>query len=107
MGLVDAYEDYNCFGEVSFFVASKVSKWNKVQQLSFCVKVKKTATETFEILKSAYGEERSSRISVFECHIRFREVLEEMIGINKETVRTILVEDLKKKKVCALFLLIC
>jgi hypothetical protein len=27
--LVDAYEEYNCFGEVSFFVVSKVSKWNK------------------------------------------------------------------------------
>jgi hypothetical protein len=24
----------------------------------FCVKLKKTATETFEMLKSAYGEER-------------------------------------------------
>jgi hypothetical protein len=29
--LVDAYEDYNCFGEVSFFVLLKVSKWNKEQ----------------------------------------------------------------------------
>jgi hypothetical protein len=36
--LVDAHEDYNCFGEV-------------------CVKLKKTATETFEVLKSAYCEE--------------------------------------------------
>jgi hypothetical protein len=26
--LFDAYEDYNCFGEVSFFVVSNVSKWN-------------------------------------------------------------------------------
>jgi hypothetical protein len=33
--LVDAYEDYNCFGEVSFFVVSKVSKWNKEQRLNF------------------------------------------------------------------------
>jgi hypothetical protein len=29
--LVDAYEDYNCFGEISFFVMLKVSKWNKEQ----------------------------------------------------------------------------
>jgi hypothetical protein len=29
--LVEAYENYNCFGEVSFFVMSKVSKWNKEQ----------------------------------------------------------------------------
>jgi hypothetical protein len=25
--LADAYEDYSCFGEVSFFVVLKVSKW--------------------------------------------------------------------------------
>jgi hypothetical protein len=25
--------------------------------ITFCVKLKKTATETFEMLKSAYGEE--------------------------------------------------
>jgi hypothetical protein len=30
-------------------------------------------------------------------------LLEEMTGINRETVRKILVEDLKKKKVCARF----
>jgi hypothetical protein len=24
--LVDSYEDYNCFGEVSFFIVSKVSE---------------------------------------------------------------------------------
>jgi hypothetical protein len=33
--LVDAYEDYNCFGEVTFYVVLKVSKWNKEQRLSF------------------------------------------------------------------------
>jgi uncharacterized metal-binding protein len=54
--LVDAYEDYNRFTKVSFFVVSKVSKWNKAA-IRFCVKLKKTATETFEMLKSAYGEE--------------------------------------------------
>jgi hypothetical protein len=29
--LVDAYGDYNCFGEVSFSIVTKVSKWNKQQ----------------------------------------------------------------------------
>jgi hypothetical protein len=29
--LAVAYEDYSCFGEVSFFIMSKVSKWNKEQ----------------------------------------------------------------------------
>jgi hypothetical protein len=33
--LVDAYEDYICFGEVSCSVISVVSKWNKDQWLSF------------------------------------------------------------------------
>jgi hypothetical protein len=33
--LVDAYEDYSCFDEVSIFIMLKVSKWNKEQQLSF------------------------------------------------------------------------
>jgi transposase len=96
--------------------------------IKFCVKLKKTATETFEMLKSAYGEECLSRTIVFEWHKRFKEervslqdderkgrpstsrteeskeviqkclpedrtlslrVLEEMAGINKETVRKI------------------
>jgi hypothetical protein len=33
--------------------------------IKFCVKLKKTATETFEMLKRAYGEECLSRTSVF------------------------------------------
>jgi hypothetical protein len=33
--LVDAFEDYNWFGEVSFFVVSNVSKWNKEQRINF------------------------------------------------------------------------
>jgi NADH:ubiquinone oxidoreductase subunit C len=66
--LVDAYEDYNHFGEGSFTVMSNVSKWNK-----FCVKLKKTATESFEMLKSMYGEECLLRTSVFEWHESFKE----------------------------------
>jgi hypothetical protein len=41
--------------------------------IKFCVKLKKTATETFEMLKSMYGEDCLSRTSVFEWHIRFKE----------------------------------
>jgi hypothetical protein len=33
--LIDGYEDYNCFGEVNFFIVSTVSKCNKEQRLSF------------------------------------------------------------------------
>jgi hypothetical protein len=46
--LVDAYEDYSCFSEVSVFVMSKVSKWNRAV-IKFCVRLKKTGTETFEM----------------------------------------------------------
>jgi hypothetical protein len=34
--------------------------------IKFCVKRKKTATETFEMFESAYGEECLSRTSVSE-----------------------------------------
>jgi hypothetical protein len=40
--------------------------------IKFCVKLKKTATETFEILRSACGE-KCLRTSVFEWHRRFKE----------------------------------
>jgi hypothetical protein len=63
--LVDAYDDYNCFGEGSF-------KTEQGVMFQFCVKLKKTATETFEMLKSAYGEECLLRTSLFECHKRFK-----------------------------------
>jgi hypothetical protein len=35
---------------------------------NFCVKLKKTATRTSEMLKRAYGEECLSRTSVFQLH---------------------------------------
>jgi hypothetical protein len=40
--------------------------------IKFCVKLKKTVTETLEMLKSAYGEECLSRTSVCEWHKMFR-----------------------------------
>jgi hypothetical protein len=41
--------------------------------IKFCVELKKTATETSAMLKSAYGEECLSRTSVSEWHRRFKE----------------------------------
>jgi hypothetical protein len=41
--------------------------------IKFCVKLKKTATETFEMLKNAYGEECLLRTNMFEWHKRFKE----------------------------------
>jgi hypothetical protein len=40
--------------------------------IKFCVKLKKTAAKTFEMLKSAYGEECLLIISVSEWHKRFK-----------------------------------
>jgi hypothetical protein len=39
--------------------------------IEFCIKLEKTATETFEMLKSADGEECLSRTSVFEWHKKY------------------------------------
>jgi hypothetical protein len=41
--------------------------------IKFYVELKKTATETFEMLKRAYGEEFLLRTSVSEWHKRFKE----------------------------------
>jgi hypothetical protein len=43
--------------------------------MKFCVKLKKTAPETFEMLKSAYSEDCLSRTSVFEWHKKLKEGL--------------------------------
>jgi hypothetical protein len=50
-----------------------ISKWNKAEQLSFVYNLKKKATETFEMLKSVYGEECLLKTSVSEWHKRFKE----------------------------------
>jgi hypothetical protein len=52
-----AYEDYNCSGDVSFFRHVEGLKMEQRAVIKFCVKLKKTATETFEMLKSAHIEE--------------------------------------------------
>jgi hypothetical protein len=64
--LVDTYEDYSCFGEVSFFDVSKGFEMEQRAAIKFHVKLEKTATETFEMLKSAYGEVCVLKTSVSE-----------------------------------------
>ena len=39
--------------------------------IKFCVKLGKTATETLQLLRDAYGDEALSRARVFEWHRRF------------------------------------
>jgi uncharacterized cysteine cluster protein YcgN (CxxCxxCC family) len=41
--------------------------------IKFCVKLKETATETFEKLKRAYGDEVLSKAQVFRWHKAFKE----------------------------------
>ena len=41
--------------------------------IKFCVKLNKSATETFASLTEAYGDVTLSRIMVFNCHKAFKE----------------------------------
>jgi hypothetical protein len=70
--LIEADEDYNCFGEVRFRRVEGF-KMEQRAEIKFYVKLNKTATETFEMLKSAYGEECLLRMSAFEWHKMFKE----------------------------------
>jgi NADH:ubiquinone oxidoreductase subunit C len=71
--LVDSYGNYNCFGEDSFFYHSKSFKVEQRAAIKFCEKLKNTATEMFQTLKSVYGEEYLSRTNMYEWHGRFKE----------------------------------
>jgi len=42
-------------------------------KIEFLVKLKKSTTETFQLLTEAYGEDCMSRACVFEWHKRFSE----------------------------------
>jgi hypothetical protein len=50
-------EGYNCFGEVRFFSSCRKFRNRTRAAIEFCIKLQKTATETFKMLKSAYGKE--------------------------------------------------
>jgi len=50
--------------------------------VKFCVKLGKSATETYDLLKKVYGYECLSRTQVFEWFRRFKEAREE-IGDNQ------------------------
>jgi hypothetical protein len=65
--LVDAYEDYIVLVKLVFSSCRRFQIEQRAA-IKFCSKLKKTATETFEMLKSAYGEECLSRTGVFEWH---------------------------------------
>jgi hypothetical protein len=79
------YEDYSCVGEGNFFRV-EVFKIEQRAAIKFCVKLKKTAIETFEMLESAYGEECLLRTSVFEWHERYIEA--QKVIMQKSPVKT-------------------
>jgi hypothetical protein len=74
--------------------------------IKFLVKLKKSVTETFQLLTEAYGEDCTSRACVFEWHKRFSEGRESMkdddrpgrpctavTGDNTEKVRGVIRKD--------------
>jgi transposase len=106
--------------------------------ITFCVKLGRTPTETYEMLKTVHGDEALSRNSVLEWFKRFKDKREDLqddprsgrlstprnadtianvcematrdlrltlrmisdeLNINKETIRQIFHEDLRKRKI--------
>jgi transposase len=63
---------------VKFFRRVEGFKMEQTATIKLYGKLKKTDTATFEISKSAYGEECLSRTSVFEWYKRFKEGLESL-----------------------------
>jgi hypothetical protein len=53
---------------VKFFRRVEFLKKEQRAAIKFCVKLKKTTTETFQMMKSACIEERLPRTNVFEWH---------------------------------------
>jgi hypothetical protein len=41
--------------------------------IKFCFKTGKTATETFQLIKQAYGDNALSRTRIFKWYARFRD----------------------------------
>jgi hypothetical protein len=58
---------------VFFFCHIEGFKWEQKVSINFRLKLKKATTETFEMLKHAYGEECLSRTNGFEWHKRYIE----------------------------------
>ena len=63
-------------------------------KIKFLVKLKKTPTETFVVLREVYGKDALSRAHVFAWHKRFSEGIEDVedeeeLNIDEETVRHI------------------
>ena len=83
--------------------------------IKFCVKLGITATETLKMLRNVYGDFSMSRTRTSTTDTNFEKVrqlvcsyrrlttrvIASKVGMDKETVRTILVDTLGMRKVCA------
>jgi uncharacterized protein YecE (DUF72 family) len=65
--------------------------------INFSVKLKKTVTETLELLKSAYGEECLSRTSVFEWQQIFKKCESRYKTMNGKTALQLPEEKNRRK----------
>ena len=58
------------------FLWCRISMERTVEQryaVKFCFKLEKSASETFELIRQAYGDDALSRTKVFEWHKMFKE----------------------------------
>ena len=53
-------------------------EWNNESTWKFLVKLRKTSTECFKLLKEVYGEDVMSRTQIFKWHKRFENACEEV-----------------------------
>ncbi|UYV77727.1 hypothetical protein LAZ67_15002066 [Cordylochernes scorpioides] len=81
--------------------------------IKFNAKLGRSASETYILMKQVYGTLCLSKSNVFiwhkllqrhqKCENLLKTMMAEVLHINKETIRTILHEDLGKTKVCTKF----
>jgi len=75
-GLVVSVVRYCClcmvmfYNLVTFVMQENIEQWYAIK---FCVKLNKSATETFASLTEAYGDATLSRTTVFKWHKAFKE----------------------------------
>jgi len=110
-GLVEPVVRYCCLcmvvfsNLVTFAVQENIEQWYAVK---FCVKLNKSATETFASLIEAYGDATLSRTMVFKWHKAFKEGRENVKddprsgrpisstnGQNVEMVRAVMTKNLR------------
>ena len=108
-GLVASVVRYCCLRMVVFYNLVTFAMQENIEQryaIKFCVKLNKSATETFASLTEAYGDATLSRIMVFKWHKAFKEGQENVEDDprsgrpisstndeNVEVVRAVMVKD--------------